>query len=253
MEAFKIEEWDPGVLVFTITREHKRNAINYEVMEGLREAIHLVAESSKIKAFVITGVGEQAFCSGGDLSVFHKLKTEDQAYQMLSKMGEILYDLLMLPKLTVALMNGAAVGGGCEIAAACDFRIARKGIKAGFVQGNLAITTGWGGGTILLEKLTISTGLRMLCEAKRYSVDELRDMEFIQYIYEGDALGGLRAALGQTFLLEEGVLGSYKEILIRKWQDTRVKERIEKEIQKCAQLWASEEHHKQVEKFISKN
>lgn len=250
MEAYKISNWQDSLL-FTITRENKRNAINFEVMDGLREAIRMALEPS-IKALIITGEGEQAFCSGGDLSVFHELRTEKQAYQMLSKMGEILYELVMFPKPTVALMNGSAVGGGCEIAAACDFRIARKGIKAGFVQGNLAITTGWGGGTILLEKLPLSNGLQMLYEAKRYTVDELLQLGFIQYIYEGNALKGLLDTLGPTLLLEGGVLSAYKEVLTRKWSETNLKERIEKEIRQCAILWESEAHHKQVEKFLEK-
>lgn len=251
MEAYKISKWEE-VLIFTITREKKRNAINFEVMEGLQKAIKMAREHSSVKALVITGEGEHAFCSGGDLSVFHELKTEDQAYQMLSKMGEILYELMFLPKPTISLMNGAAIGGGCEIAAACDFRIAKKGITAGFVQGNLAITTGWGGGTILMEKLPLSAGLKMLYEARRYTVDELLQLGFIQYIYEGDALEGLRATIGPTLRLEGEVLKAYKEVLIRKWSETNLRGRIEKEIRQCAILWESEAHHRQVEKFIEK-
>ncbi|TKC18559.1 enoyl-CoA hydratase/isomerase family protein [Robertmurraya kyonggiensis] len=249
MDSYKMEERENGVLLFTITREEKRNAVNYEVMEGLEKAIRLAHEPN-IRALVITGTGEKAFCSGGDLSVFHELRTEEQAYQMLSKMGENLFNLAMLPKPSIALINGIAVGGGCEIAAACDFRIARKGISAGFIQGNLAITTGWGGGTLLLERLPVSNGMKMLVEARKYTVDELIELGFIQYIYEGAPSEGLRAAMETTFLLEGDVLGAYKEMLIQKWEMSKLKERIENEIRNCAILWASEAHHKQVEKFL---
>lgn len=247
--SYKMEEWENGVLVFAITRKHKRNAINYEVMDGLQDALRR-ARKPHVKALVITGEGEQAFCSGGDLSVFHELRTEEQAYQMLSRMGDILYELVMLPKPTFALLNGIAVGGGCEIATACDFRVARKGIKAGFVQGNLAITTGWGGGTMLLEKLELSNAMKMLYEAKRYNAEELMELGFIQYIYDGEPREALQTMLGSVFQLEAGVLGAYKEILIRKWKTNSIKERMEKEIRQCAILWESEAHHKQVEKFI---
>lgn len=248
MGAYELREWENDVLIFRITREEKRNAINYEVMEGLAEAI-TAAQSPSVKALVVTGVGDQAFCSGGDLSVFHELRTEDEAYQMLSKMARILYDLAILPKPTIALMNGTAVGGGCEIAAACDFRVARKGIRAGFVQGNLAITTGWGGGSLLLERLPMSNALKMLMEARIYTTDELLDLGFVQYIYEGEPLAGLRTTLGKTFQLEKNVLGAYKEMLLRKW-DQNLKERIEQEVRKCAILWESEAHHQQVAKFV---
>lgn len=248
MKSYQIEQQENGVLMFTITRENKRNAVDYGVMEGFQQAIKL-AQNPKIKVLVVTGEGDQAFCSGGDLSIFHELRTEEQAYEMLSKMGKILYELAILPKPTVALINGTAVGGGCEIATACDFRIAHKGVKAGFVQGNLAITTGWGGGTLLLEKLS-SYGMKMLLDAKRYTTDELLQLGFIHSVYEGEHQEGLHNFLSDILTKETGVLIAYKEILIRKWIESNIQEKIEKEIRNCAILWESEAHHKQVEKFV---
>lgn len=249
LKSFQIDEHKNGVLIFTITRQNKRNAVDYEVMEGLKEAIEW-AKNPNIKVLVVTGEGDQAFCSGGDLSIFHELKTEDQAYQMLSKMGNILYELLMLPKPTIALMNGTAVGGGCEIATACDFRIAHKNIQAGFVQGNLAITTGWGGGTILLEKLPLTESMKMLIEAKKHSVDELLQIGFIQSVYEGEHMDGLQQFLTDILSKETGVLSAYKEMATRKWRESNIEDRIVKEIRNCAILWESEAHHNEVEKFV---
>ncbi|WP_019152900.1 enoyl-CoA hydratase/isomerase family protein [Robertmurraya massiliosenegalensis] len=250
-KSFDIEERENGILSFTITRPKKRNAVNFEVMDGLKEALQL-ARTSNIKALVLTGEGNEAFCSGGDLSQFHELQTAEQAYQMLSKMGELLYELMMFPKPTIALINGVAIGGGCEIATACDFRIARKGIKAGFVQGKLAITTGWGGGTFLLERMPQSMGMQMLFEAKLFEFEELLDLGFVQYIYEGDRWEGLRETLGSALNMEGTVLTAYKEILIRKWEKLDLKERIEQEIRQCAELWGKEAHHKQVDKFLNR-
>ena len=163
--SYSIEKREKGYLLFTINRSEKRNAINFDVMEGLAEAITR-ASSPDIKALVITGKDDRAFCSGGDLSVFHLLHTKEEAYPMLSKMANILYSLLTLPVPTIALINGIAIGGGCELAAACDFRVARDGINAGFVQGKQAITTGWGGGSILAEKLQAPIAMKLLLEAE---------------------------------------------------------------------------------------
>jgi len=171
--SYTIEKREKGYLLFTITRSKKRNAINYEVMRGLREAVNRAAESD-IKALIITGEGSQAFCSGGDLSVFHLLHTKEEAYPMLSEMAGILYSLLNLSKPTIALLNGTAIGGGCELASACDFRLARKGIKAGFVQGKQAITTGWGGGSILAEKLPAANAMKLLMEGELETAEELK-------------------------------------------------------------------------------
>ncbi len=250
MQDFSIEKRDDGILLFTIRREEKRNAINYAVMDGLKEAIEMAGQPD-VKGLVVTGEGEKAFCAGGDLSVFQNLRTAEQAYGMLSKMGNILYELFMLPKPTVALMNGTALGGGCELATACDFRVARTGVKAGFVQGTLAITSGWGGGTMLLEKLPLANAMKMLFEAKRYTAEELKELGFVHYIYDGDTEDGL-STIAHIFQLRAGVLEAYKEMMIRKWRDKNLKEKIDEEIQKCAILWADDEHHELVDQFVNK-
>jgi enoyl-CoA hydratase/carnithine racemase len=251
MDPYIIEEHEEGLLVFTINRPEKRNAVSYEVMDGLEEALSR-AGSESVKALAITGAGNKAFCSGGDLSSFHGLKTEKEAFEMLSRMAGLLKTLLFLPKPTVAFLNGTAVGGGCELAAACDFRIAKGGTRAGFIQGTLAITTGWGGGTMLTEKLLPANAMKMLMEACLYSTEELVELGFVHSVYEGEALEGCRSFLDKMLLLESDVLKAYKEIMVKKWKANEVEERIEQEIRRCAILWEGEPHHKQVDRFMNK-
>lgn len=220
-------------------------------MEGLKEAVRIASESD-IKALIITGEGSQAFCSGGDLSTFHLLHTKEEAYPMLSMMANILYTLLTLPIPTIALINGTAVGGGCELAAACDFRLARKGIKAGFVQGKQAITTGWGGGSILAEKLPAASAMKMLMEAELQTADELKNTGFIHTLFENDPLDACEAFIEKILIKDINVLQSYKKIWIRKWEATLLRERIEEEVKNCAWLWESDAHHEYVRSFINK-
>ncbi|MDR6998015.1 enoyl-CoA hydratase/isomerase family protein [Neobacillus niacini] len=249
--AYTIEKSEKGYLLFTITRVDKRNAVDYDVMEGLSKAIHLAADPD-VSALVITGEGEKAFCSGGDLSVFHMLEKEEEAYFMLSKMSKILYSLLTLPIPTIALMNGHAVGGGCEIAIACDFRLARKGIKAGFIQGKQAITTGWGGGTILAEKLLTPLSMKLLMDAEVQKAERLTEIGLIDALYENDPIKECESYLENLLSKDKAVLQSYKQIWIRRWEETNLQERIEKEVQNCARLWESETHHHYVKMFMNK-
>ncbi|XJZ28395.1 enoyl-CoA hydratase/isomerase family protein [Bacillota bacterium Lsc_1132] len=252
MGSFTIEKKDKGYLLFTITRNEKRNAINYEVMEGLLEAIDQTKDS-RIKALVITGSGDQAFCSGGDLSVFHLLKTKEEAHSMLAKMAAILVKIATLPIPTVALINGAAIGGGMELASACDFRLAQKKIKAGFVQGNQAITTGWGGGSLLSEKLPAASAMQLLMNASLLSAMQLKRLGFIDELYESMSLDACEQFLEKMLSIEKSVLNAYKEIWLRKWENNQLFKRIEEEVQRCSILWESEAHHLYVKKFIDKN
>jgi len=249
--AFTIDISKQGYLLFTINRSEKRNAINYEVMDGLAKAIS-EAGAKEIKALIITGTGDHAFCSGGDLSVFHLLQTKEEAYPMLSKMADILYSLLTLSKPTVALLNGTAVGGGCELASACDFRIARMGVKAGFVQGKQAITTGWGGGSILSEKMPQNHAMKLLMEAEIQPAENLKEIGFIDEIFEGDPIKACELFLSNIFSNDPKVAESYKKLWINKWEQTKLRERMEAEIQNCASLWESEAHHEHVRTFIKK-
>ncbi|OLN21485.1 enoyl-CoA hydratase [Domibacillus antri] len=240
-----------GILLFTISRQDRRNAVNYGVIKGLNEAVER-AKQDDVRVLAVTGEGDRAFCSGGDLSVFHSLRTEKEAYAMLSKMGAVLYDLATLPKPTVALMNGTAVGGGCEIAAACDYRIARDGVKMGFIQGNQAITTGWGGGTLLMERIETRFAFKMLSEAAVFRAEQLEGFGFIDRVHERAGMEEAKRFFEHELAIHSTVLTAYKKILTAKWESSGLKERMEQEIRQCAILWEQEAHHEAVAAFLSK-
>jgi enoyl-CoA hydratase len=243
---------ESGILLFTIKREEKRNAVNYAVMDGLKAAVER-AKKDDVRVLAITGEGERAFCSGGDLSVFHVLRTEKEAYDMLSKMGEVLYDLATLTKPTVALLNGSAVGGGCEIATACDYRIARTGVKMGFIQGSQAITTGWGGGTLLMERIEPRYAFKMLSEAAVFRAEQLDDFGFIDRLSEQAGLSEARAFFKNEQTVQSSVLTAYKKMRIAKWEAGDLRNRMKMEIKECAILWGQDAHHEAVASFLSKN
>ncbi|MET1013889.1 MAG: enoyl-CoA hydratase/isomerase family protein [Paenisporosarcina sp.] len=238
---------------FTITRPDIRNAINHEVMQGLEQLIDLVHNDSNIKFVVITGEGNQAFCSGGDLSVFHGLKTAKEAFPMLNQMAQILYQVATLPVPVIALVNGAAVGGGCEIATACDYRLVSSEAKCGFIQGSLAITSGWGGGTYLLEKMPqMDQALRMLGDSKPYPAVRLKEIGWATEVYQGDSETALQTFLEEMYRIDASVHRAYKEMVNRKWIALNLLKRIQEEVIHCSQLWEADAHHIQVQKFLNR-
>ncbi|MCA1062264.1 enoyl-CoA hydratase/isomerase family protein [Rossellomorea sp. AcN35-11] len=251
MEEYVLHMNEDGILQFIINRPEKRNAVSYEIMHGLEKALDECIQNDHVKAFLITGSGDQAFCSGGDLSQFHNLKTESESYGMLSKMGALITRLAFLPKPTIAFINGIAIGGGCEIATACDFRIAKRNAKMGFVQGTLAITTGWGGGTLLHERLTVSNALSLLMTARVEEAEFLHRIGFIDELVDDIVPIHDIPFIKMISLKSEAVLRSYKKQLLEKWDKKRIEENILNEIRQCSKLWAKEEHHKAVDKFFN--
>lgn len=236
----------------TLNRPSVRNAVNFEVMEKLSSLLNTAKIDDDIKVLVITGAGTHAFCSGGDLSAFHSLKTEQEAFGMLSKMGRVLDELFFFPKPTVALINGSAVGGGCEIAAACDIRLARAEAKVGFIQGKLGITTGWGGGSYLLERIGHSEAMDLLYSSSPVTAKQGMDRGFIQYVIKGKNKKETERYLQRYTTQPLGVITSYKTLQLQRYDQQRIKQNVQDEIKRCAQLWASDEHHKRVEAFLKK-
>lgn len=243
-----------GVVELKLNRPDKYNAIDFDSMDELKESLENIRVRNDLKALIITGEGKKAFCSGGDIKVFHQLKTQEEAYQMLSKMGEILYELMTFPIPTYALINGVALGGGCEIATACDFRIARQGVSVGFIQGQLAITTGWGGATMLLEKLRYDQAMSLLFSADKILVEEAESLGFIHKVIstEIDFSPDAYKFIESSLVADSNVLRAYKSIKVNQWKQNGLHARMMSEIYNCSVLWGLDEHHKAVAHFMNR-
>lgn len=253
MNKIILTEYEKGIVEIKLNRPETYNAVDFDMMDELHISLKKLHDTKDIRAIMITGEGDRAFCSGGDVNAFEQLKTKEEAYDMLSKMGEVLYQILMLPIPTFALINGIALGGGCEIATACDVRIAKQGAEIGFIQGNLAITTGWGGATLLHEKMPYDKAMSLLLSAKRISVEEAHSLEFIQKIveestYRTEAIQFILNSLVEYPL----VLRAYKSVKIDQWQQTGLLSRMKLEINRCAELWEMENHHNAVSRFVNR-
>jgi enoyl-CoA hydratase len=137
-------EADGALAVITIDRPRARNAISLGTMDQLNAGLDAVL-ASNAKALVITGAGDKAFVSGGDLKELAALRTEDEAADMARRMRNICDRIAGFPGPVIAALNGHALGGGAEFAVAADIRIACDDIRIGFNQVTLAIMPAWGG------------------------------------------------------------------------------------------------------------
>ncbi|KUP07327.1 hypothetical protein Q75_05585 [Bacillus coahuilensis p1.1.43] len=247
MNCYVMRE-EHGILYFILNQPKKRNAINSDMMTGLEIFLEKGLEQH-IKGLCISGEGD-VFCSGGDLAEFHKLKTKEEAFPMLSRMGKILYTLATYPKPTFSYLNGTAVGGGAELAISTDFRIMKRNAKLGFIQGTLAITTGWGGGSILMNKIDQGNAFKLLTSAIKYDTDHLIQMGVIQEIVDSQS-EAIQHVERHTALFPN-VLMAYKSILLNTLHSKSLELAIADEINNCSTLWGEEEHHNKVRLFFTK-
>ncbi|WJY28827.1 enoyl-CoA hydratase/isomerase family protein [Sporosarcina trichiuri] len=244
---------DGQLLTFSIERPGVRNAVSHDVMDGLEKFIRHLETDGSVEWGVVTSTGRKAFCSGGDLSEFHTLRTADEARPMLLRMTRLLYRLAAVPVPVIALMDGTAVGGGCELAAACDFRLMRADARAGFIQGTLAITTGWGGASLLYEKESLhAPALQLLMGAKLHEARTLEEAGWITSVYTDGKQEALVRFLDGFRTISPGVLHAYKMVAVRRFVQTGLEHRMLEEAEQCAVLWESDEHHEAVRRFREK-
>jgi enoyl-CoA hydratase len=144
-----IYEKSENVCIVTVNRPEVRNALNRETWLELDSAISSVQNDDEIKVVIITGAGEKAFVSGADINA---LKERTMLETFTGENQSILNRLANLDKVSIAAINGFALGGGCELAMACDLRIAAENAKLGQPEINLAILPG-AGGTQRLSRL----------------------------------------------------------------------------------------------------
>lgn len=150
-----------GIFTITINRPEKLNALNREVMNDLASALDEVEKEADIKAVIITGAGQKAFVAGADISEFTGLSGEEG--KALAKRGlDIFFRIENNRKPIVAAVNGFALGGGCELAMACHFRIASEGAKFGQPEVNLGLIPGYGGTQRLVHLIGKGRALELL-------------------------------------------------------------------------------------------
>jgi len=135
---------DEGVAVVTIDRQDALNALDVATLTDLRDRLRELADDGDVRAVVLTGAGERAFVAGADIKYMSGLDREQAARW--GALGHEAATLLeTMPKPAIAAINGFALGGGCELALACDLRYASGRAKLGQPEINLAIVPGWGG------------------------------------------------------------------------------------------------------------
>ena len=152
---------DNGIFTITINRPDKLNAINKDVMNDLDKVIDEVESNKEIKAAIITGSGQKGFVAGADISEFVGLS--GAAGKALAKKGQdIFFRIENCSKPVVAAVNGFALGGGCELAMACHFRIAAENAKFGQPEVNLGLIPGYGGTQRLVHLIGKGRALELL-------------------------------------------------------------------------------------------
>lgn len=176
-----------NILTVTINRPDKLNALNKMVMSELDEVVTEIYLNKEIKGAILTGAGAKAFVAGADISEFQGLSREEG--EELARRGqEIFFRIENAPKPILAAVNGFALGGGCELAMACHFRLCSPNAKFGQPEVNLGIIPGYGGTQRLTRIVGKGKAIELMLTGRMMDAQEALQSGLVNYIIETDEL-----------------------------------------------------------------
>jgi enoyl-CoA hydratase len=176
-----------GTAIVTVNRPDVLNALDLEHMTALRDALAALAADPSCRVVLLTGAGDKAFVAGADIAYMRDLDV--QSARAWGAVGHEAGALLeTMPKPTVAAVNGFALGGGCELALACDLRLASSRARLGQPEVNLGILPGWGGTVRLARATSLGFAKELVLTGRLVDAGEALARGLVNAVHEPDEL-----------------------------------------------------------------
>jgi enoyl-CoA hydratase len=176
-------ERDGAIAVVTLDRQAALNALDVDTLTELRDRLRELAGDGEVRAVVLTGAGEKAFAAGADIKYMSGLVVE-QAKEWGALGHEVGHLLETMAKPTIAAINGFALGGGCELALACDLRYASSRAKLGQPEINLGIIPGWGGTQRLVRATSLGFAKELIFTGRVVDAQEALAHGLVEAIHD---------------------------------------------------------------------
>lgn len=173
--------FENNIFTITINRPDKLNALNKTVMDELNAVMDEAYNDPEIRSVIITGAGQKSFVAGADISEFIGL-IKEQGMAMAKKGQDIFFKIENCPKPVVAAVNGFALGGGCELAMSCHFRIASENAKFGQPEVNLGLIPGYGGTQRLTQLIGKGRSIELLISANMIDANTALQFGLVNYV-----------------------------------------------------------------------
>ena len=178
---------DGGVAVVTLNRPEKRNAVSLEMWRGLGRLFTELNARDDVRAIILTGAGDH-FCAGADISEFSKVRHNVASGRIYEECGEAASLAIRdACKPTIAAISGYAIGGGCGLALACDFRIADRTARMGITAARLGIVYGTLDCELLYRQVGLANAKRVLFSGQHFAIDDCVAMGLVDIVAPASA------------------------------------------------------------------
>ena len=241
-----------GVATITINRPSKYNALNVAVVKTLREFFKEAEDDSNVRVVIITGTGEKAFAAGADITEFQGRNSK--SVRALAENGQELCKFMeAMSKPIIGAINGFALGGGCEVAMACDIRYASSNARFGQPEINLGIIPGFGGTVRLPRLVGLGVAKELTYTGDQIKADEALRIGLVNKVFETvEELQSGVLSLAQKLAKKPGVaIKLAKQSLNNAWS-MPLRENLEFEVDVFCQTFDTEDKDEGVDAFLSK-
>ncbi|WP_305044527.1 enoyl-CoA hydratase-related protein [Geoalkalibacter sp.] len=187
MSELVLLEMDEGIATLTINRPEVMNALNNDTLLALRRHLAALDGDPRARVVILTGAGEKAFVAGGDIAGMRDFGPL-QAREMAQLAQDVLNGIERCAKPVIAAVNGYALGGGCELAMACDLRIAGDKARFGQPEVNLGIIPGWAGTQRLARLVGKGRALELLFSGEMIDAQEAWRIGLVNRVVPQDQL-----------------------------------------------------------------
>jgi enoyl-CoA hydratase len=250
LDLVKVEHGDDGVAVLTIDRQEKLNSLNQQVLEEVKQTL-VNLEDDPPRVMVLTGAGEKSFVAGADIAAMNEMSPlEAKRFSELSHEAVGLLERSLVP--TIAAVNGFALGGGCELALACDIRIAAENALFGFPEVTLGILPGMGGTQRLPRLVGPGVAKEMIFSGRRIKAEEARTFNLVNRVVpEGEALEAAKKLAGEI-AANGPVAVRHAKAAVNKAQDVDLASGLEYEADQFALLFGTEDAREGMGAFVER-
>ncbi|MCC3159960.1 enoyl-CoA hydratase/isomerase family protein [Hymenobacter sp. 15J16-1T3B] len=197
LENLALDLTDNGILVITLNRPSKLNALNAATIEDIGRAMQSALDNPQVRGVILTGAGDKAFVAGADIAELAALD-ELQARRAAERGQEVFCTIEESTKPVIAAVNGFALGGGCELAMACHFRVASDNARFGQPEVNLGLIPGYGGTQRLTQLVGKGKALELMMTADMIKADEALRLGLVNHVVpQAELLGFCQQLLGR--------------------------------------------------------
>lgn len=243
MSELVATEFSDGVLRVALSRPEKRNALSDALIAAIGATFAKWSVREDVSLAVLTGSGDKAFASGGDLKELDSLRGEAAARAFAARTRAAFDHIRRFPVPVLCVLNGDALGGGAELAMACDHRLALSHARIGFLQARLNIATAWGGGTDLFTLVGPSRAVRILSAAEIFSAAEALRLGLVDAVAPaGDEAHGFVSGYIGEMKQRPQVMRAIKSLAIMHRFGGSPEERAQREGACFAAAWIHDDH-----------